>query len=477
MRTVRPREIDTGIGDSPRTIFERIAASPGAFWIDGGELGISFLGALPDARFAVAGDGSVSENSRTTRTGDPLDAIAGFVARATADTGPGSAPRVVGALAYDLAPFVEPRMSLATARPHDDLPVAALCRYPAVAACRREGPGGAWSTRIEADDAASARRLERLLATGSRAARPAPAGDPVVLEAPDGASYRRAIEAARALIADGDVYLVNLAQRYVLDGIGDPAGVFLSLREAQPVPLGAFFDAGSAVLFSNSPERFLRVGGGRIVTEPIKGTRPRGATPREDEALRRELAGDEKERAEHVMTVDLERNDLGRVCVAGSVHVPSLLRVETFATLHHLVSTVEGELLAGVGLAEVLRATFPGGSVTGAPKIRAAQVIAALEPERRGFYTGALAWFRGPLDFDSSIAIRTATVRGGRLVYPVGAGIVADSDANLEHRECRLKAAALLRAAGLDADAEGRPTPRGSRGGEAIPPSPARMAR
>ncbi|MFM7141820.1 MAG: anthranilate synthase component I family protein, partial [Alphaproteobacteria bacterium] len=358
---------------------------------------------------------------------------------------------VVAALAFDLAPLVERHMAVAHAPSGDRLPLAVLSRYPAVAACRRDGASGRWSTVVEADDEASGRRLVQLLAGDAprgREDRGAAAAGVSIVDAPDGDRYRQAIETARGLIAAGDLYLVNLAQRYVLDGIDDPARVFLALREAQPVPLGAWFDTGSALLFSNSPERFLRVRGGTIETEPIKGTRPRGATPREDEALRRELAADEKERAEHVMTVDLERNDLGRVCRPGTVVVPSLLRIETFATLHHLVSTVRGELRADVGLADVVRATFPGGSVTGAPKIRATQVIASLEERARVFYTGAIAWFRGPLDFDSSIAIRTAIVRGGRLEYPVGAGIVADSDAEREHRECRLKAAALLRAAG-----------------------------
>jgi len=450
---VRPCVIDPGLAVSPRTLFERLAGAPGRFWVDGGEPGVSFLGALPDARFEIARDGSVRDDLATGRTGDPFEALAAFVGRATSLREPGAAPRVVGALAYDLAPLVEPRMEIAGARPGDGLPLAVLARHPAVATCRRLADG-AWSTRIEADDETAGRRLADLLAT-ERGQTPQAPPRTFLLEEPDGDAYRVAIEAARGLIADGDVYLVNLAQRFVLGGVDDPARVFLALRDAQPVPLGAWLDVGCAEIFSNSPERFLRVRGSTIETEPIKGTRARGSTPAEDEALLHEIRHDEKERAEHVMTVDLERNDLGRICRPGTVSVPSLLRVESFATLHHLVSTVRGELRDGIGLADVLRATFPGGSVTGAPKIRATQVIAALEPRPRGFYTGAIAWWRAPLDFDSSIAIRTAVVRDGRLVYPVGAGIVADSDAAREHRECRLKAAALLRAAGLGEESRG----------------------
>jgi anthranilate/para-aminobenzoate synthase component I len=254
--------------------------------------------------------------------------------------------------------------------------------------------------------------------------------------------------------------------------------VFLRFRAAQRVPFGAFLDGGGFTVLSGSPERFLRVAGELIETEPIKGTRPTDSDPCRDAALRTELARDPKERAEHVMIVDLERNDLGRVCVPGSVHVPSLMRLESFATVHHMVSTVRGRLRDDVGLAALLRATFPGGSITGAPKIRAAQIIAELERRPRELYTGAIAWFRGPRDFDSSIAIRTAVARDGEYTYHAGGGVVADSDPVREHRECLLKAAPFLRALGLaTGEATGRHAGRAGDAGAPAADGPASARR
>jgi len=216
------------------------------------------------------------------------------------------------------------------------------------------------------------------------------------------------------------------------------------MRSRQPVPHGAFLDTGDFAVLVNSPERFLRLSGDAVETRPIKGTRPRGETPAADRALVRGLLCDPKERAEHVMIVDLERNDLGRVCRPGSVAVSSFLEVESFATLHHLVSTVRGRLRPDAGLEELLRATFPGGSITGAPKIRAMEVIAELEARPRGIYTGAFVRCRGPRDLDSAIAIRVAVARDGVFTYHAGGGIVADSDPAREYDECVLKAAPFL---------------------------------
>jgi para-aminobenzoate synthetase component 1 len=259
----------------------------------------------------------------------------------------------------------------------------------------------------------------------------------------------RAVRRVLEYVAAGDVYQVNLAQRFRVASDLPPFDAFLRLRAAQPVPFASYLECDGFAVLCGSPERFLRVRRDRIETEPIKGTRPRGADDAADGALRAALCADAKERAEHVMVVDLERNDLGRVCETGSVHVPSLMRVESFATLHHMVSTVCGILRPEVGFADLLRATFPGGSITGAPKIRAAQVIAELEDTPREIYTGALFRFRGPRDFDSAIAIRTAVARNGVYTYHAGGGIVADSDPQREHRECLLKAVPFLRALGI----------------------------
>ena len=211
---------------------------------------------------------------------------------------------------------------------------------------------------------------------------------------------------------------MNLASRFVAESNLSGLDVFERMQQAQPVPFGVYFAAPEFEILSNSPERFLRVQGDLIRTEPIKGTRPRSLDRSRDRALAAELAADPKERAENIMVVDLERNDLGRICARGSVEVPSVLRVESWATVHHLVSTVEGKLRPDANLAAILRATFPGGSITGTPKIRASEIIAELEEQPREIFTGSFFSFRSPRDFDSSILIRTAWARDGRFTYP-----------------------------------------------------------
>lgn len=449
--------IDLGCVADPATAFRRLAAGPGAFWLDGGDEGTHFLGVAPTRRFSIDRDLRVKVSGDAGRrpAQAPLDAIETFVADATRGAAGGEAPRVVGCLAYDLAPAVEERLEARRPRPGDPaagLPLAVLARYDAVAVVRPAG-AGPWRIAVEGDDEAAAMRLAGRIGSGVPAELGAggAAGPAALLEVPSREEYLRAVGEARECIAAGEIYQVNLAQRYVCRSAEPPAAVHLRMRAEQPVAHGCFLDAGEVALLSHSPERFLRVRGDEILTEPIKGTRPRGRGPAADEARRAELAADPKERAEHVMIVDLERNDLGRVCRTATIDVPSLLRVESYATLHHLVSTVRGRLRPGAGLADLLRATFPGGSITGAPKIRAARAIARLESAPRGFYTGAILWFRGPRDFDSTIAIRTATAHRGRLSYGVGAGIVADSDAEREFAECRLKAEPFLRAIGAAA--------------------------
>ncbi|MBI3768565.1 MAG: aminodeoxychorismate synthase component I [Deltaproteobacteria bacterium] len=269
-------------------------------------------------------------------------------------------------------------------------------------------------------------------------------------------AYAARVERVRAYIAAGDLYQANLSMRLETPLVGSPLAIYGRLRAAQPVPFGAYLDLGDAHVLSNSPELFLRRRGERIETCPIKGTRHRGRDAATDARLADELRRDAKERAEHIMIVDLERSDLGRVCRTGSVHVERLAELATFRTLHHLVTTVRGTLPREVGIAELLRATFPGGSITGAPKIRAMEIIDELERGPRGFYTGALGWIDASGDLDLNVAIRTAVAARGRLVYSVGSGIVADSEAGREHDECRLKAEAFVRA--LDAES----SPRGS---------------
>ena len=221
------------------------------------------------------------------------------------------------------------------------------------------------------------------------------------------------------------------------------------MRAASPAPFAAFLGLGEgAAVVSASPERFLRLGAdGRVETRPIKGTRPRRADAAADAAEARALLDSAKDRAENLMIVDLLRNDIGRVCAVGSVRVPVLCGLESFASVHHLVSVVEGRLAPGRTAVDLLRACFPGGSVTGAPKVRAMEIIAELEPARRGPYCGSIAWLGADGGMDSSIIIRTLCIgASGRVAAQAGGGIVADSDPAAEHEESLTKAAALLRA-------------------------------
>ena len=273
-----------------------------------------------------------------------------------------------------------------------------------------------------------------------------PGGPPPVSSNLTRDAYRARATRIREYIAAGDVYQVNLSMRLQTPLAAPPLATYGRLRAAQPVPFGAYIDLGGAHVLSNSPELFLRRRGDRIETCPIKGTRPRGVTPAADARLAAELRSDSKERAEHVMIVDLERNDLGRVCRTGSVRVERFAELATFHTLHHLVSSVRGTLAPEITVADVLRATFPGGSITGAPKIRAMQIIDEVEDAPRGLYTGALGWIDASGDLDLNVAIRTAIAADGALAYHVGSGIVADSDPEREYAECLLKADAFMRA-------------------------------
>jgi para-aminobenzoate synthetase component 1 len=235
----------------------------------------------------------------------------------------------------------------------------------------------------------------------------------------------------------------------------DPGEIFTKLRRDHPAPFGAFIDRGDSHVISASPERFFKIAGNIISTSPIKGTRPRGRDPKEDERLRNELRQSEKDRAENTMIVDLLRNDLGRVCEYGSVEVKTLCDLEEHPTLFHLVSTVEGRLRNNVTFAEILAALFPCGSITGAPKIRTMQIIDELEPSARGLSMGAIGFFIPDTGFvgmepgfELSVAIRTMVIRDGVAAFNVGGGVTIESDSQAEYEESLLKAKALLTALG-----------------------------
>ena len=248
-------------------------------------------------------------------------------------------------------------------------------------------------------------------------------------------------------IREGDIYQINLSRRLETPFEGDAFGFYRNLVAISPAPCAAWLDCGPVHIASVSPESFLKMTGRHVRTRPIKGTRPRDPDPVEDARLARELEESEKERAELVMITDLLRNDLGRVCEYGSISVPDPPVLESFPQVHHRVSTVEGLLREGASHVRALAACFPGGSVTGAPKIRAMQIIDELEPVDRGPYTGAIGFLGFNQISHLSIAIRTAVRTGDRLIYSTGAGIVADSDPEAEYRETEDKAGGFLQAA------------------------------
>jgi para-aminobenzoate synthetase component I len=368
-------------------------------------------------------------------------------------------PIAAGWLSYDLG---RPWMGLPPVGADAAFAPLEFHFYDAVWVCPVGGPA-----TIFAHDDAAARRLRTRLdePAAGRPASPLGAASPLGTLAPEHDDHvyldgvRRVLEYLRA----GDAYQVNLARRLSVPFGGDALALAAALRVRAPAPFAAFIassvsasaspsDEGGGFLVGNSPERFLALDGrGGVETRPIKGTRSREGTAAADREARDALAASAKDRAEHVMIVDLERNDLGRVCETGTVRVEGVGRIIDLPTVFHMVSTVRGMLRPEVGLAALLTATFPGGSITGAPKKRAMQIIDELEPVPRGPYTGATGWLGAAGDLDLAVAIRTALVRtgpAGRLSLSVGGGIVADSTPEGEWAETEVKARAFARLCG-----------------------------
>jgi para-aminobenzoate synthetase component I len=257
------------------------------------------------------------------------------------------------------------------------------------------------------------------------------------------AQYQSAFDRVKAYLLEGDCYQVNLALRYDARASGHALAAYLKLRQLSPAPYSAFLDLPGVQILSASPERFIRVGGSAVETRPIKGTRARIRDAVRDGEAARELQNSAKDRAENLMIVDLLRNDLGKSCIPGSVKVPRLFEVESFADVHHLVSTITGTLCAGQDAGSLLRDCLPGGSVTGAPKARAMEIIEELEPGRRGVYCGAIGYIGHDGNMDSNIAIRTLVYSGSRIRFWAGGGIVADSEMASEFQEIQDKAKSL----------------------------------
>ncbi|MGR9105404.1 MAG: aminodeoxychorismate synthase component I [Gammaproteobacteria bacterium] len=256
--------------------------------------------------------------------------------------------------------------------------------------------------------------------------------------------YGDAFRRIKRYLLEGDCYQVNLAQRFAVECEGDSWEAYKLLRRLNPAPFAAFLKFPGVRVLSSSPERFLKVAEGQVETKPIKGTRPRLGDPARDREQIEALEKSPKDRAENLMIVDLLRNDLGKSCAPGSIKVPGLFQVESFATVHHLVSTIQGRLARGCDCIDLLRGCFPGGSITGAPKIRAMEIIEELEPDRRGVYCGAIGYIGYDGNMDTNIAIRTLVHSANEIRFWAGGGIVADSRETEEYQECFDKAAALL---------------------------------
>ncbi|MDB6168468.1 MAG: anthranilate synthase [Verrucomicrobia bacterium] len=282
---------------------------------------------------------------------------------------------------------------------------------------------------------------------------PAPLVEPAKIVVPPGnftaARFERVVEEGKEFIRAGDIIQFVPSQRFTSDFSRSPLDLYRALRTVNPSPYMFILEAGDFSIVGASPEVHVRLTDGRVEIRPIAGTRKRGATADEDLALEKELLGDAKERAEHLMLVDLARNDIGRVCQFGSIHVPEFMVVERYSHVMHIVSQVEGKIDPEKSAFDLMRATFPAGTVSGAPKIRAMQIIAEHEPTQRGFYAGALGYFGYDGNMDTCIMLRTALLKDGKIHIQAGAGIVADSIPSSEYQETISKASALLKAVAM----------------------------
>jgi anthranilate synthase component 1 len=457
---------------TPLGVYRRLAKiSPHRFLLEsvsGGERvsRFSFLGAGPREIFRLYPDRLEVERDGRRRDlpGEPLEALHAVVRDTTAEPGPiPFTGGLVGYFGYDLIRMVE-RLP---GRPHDpyELPVAVLARYDTVVifdhahqrvlviANEIEGEVGVSGAERQLA------RLSRLLTaetSGGGVAMPGYAIPPLDAEPPslDGAAYRKAVETAKEHIAAGDIFQVVLARRFGVPRRIEPLALYRALRMVNPSPYMFLLESPDVSLVGASPEMLVRKQGRLIETRPIAGTRPRGMDAAGDKRLAEDLLADPKERAEHVMLVDLGRNDLGRVAMPGTVRVASFMEIERYSHVMHMVSSVEAELAEDKDGLDALLACFPAGTVSGAPKIRAMEIIDELEPQSRGPYAGAVGYLSNSGDVDTCIAIRTLVVEKDRTSVTAGAGIVADSRPESEEKETENKAAALLTAVALAQELE-----------------------
>ncbi len=453
----------------PEVLFELFADEPYSFLLDSAladpRLGrYAFLGSRPFLIFTAHGRSYTIREGRTVRRGrgDPMEALKRLLALYHQEPYGGAPPLVAGAVgfvSYEAGRLLEklrqPRRPIRLVPDlcfafyesvvGYDLKAQELC----VVSSGLHGPSGSLGGMQET----RARELLARIQEAETLLRCRPARSRFQLTSPllsnqSREGYLQAVESVKDLIARGEIYQANFTQRFSARWAGDPYELYRRLRSASPAPFAAYLNFGSMKALSSSPERLLRVSGLRVETRPVKGTRPRGASTEADKTQALELVRSAKDMAEHMMIVDLERNDLGRVCEPGSVRVRELAVLELYSQVFHLTSTVEGRLRRGLTALDTLKAVFPGGSITGAPKIRAQEILAQLEPDPRGLYTGTLGYvgFTGACDL--SMVIRTLILMGRTLSFGVGGGVVTDSDPAQEYEESLQKASGILRALG-----------------------------
>ena len=460
--------------DTPLSLFRRLDDGKTSFLfesVEGGEkwARYSFIGTGARAVFRARGrEAEWSEGGRTQRftaAGDPLEKLREELAALRAVTLPGvTLPPflggAVGLVGYDWVRFVE---KLPDANPDEvDLPdlwfhlpetvvvfdnvrhSALLIRHVRVAA--GDDLGARYREAVAALDATAARLREPLAQEPAREPLRAPMD---VRRSTTREAFHEMVKRAKEYIEAGDIFQVVLSQQFRIPLQVDPFTIYRHLRLINPSPYLFFLRCEGAVLIGSSPEILCRLENGRIDVRPIAGTRRRGRTPEEDRALESELRSDPKERAEHLMLVDLGRNDVGRVAETGSVAVSDYASVERYSHVMHLVSNVEGRLRSGLDWLDLLRATFPAGTLSGAPKVRAMEIIDELENLRRGPYGGCVGYVDYSGNMDTAIVIRTMVIKNGEIFLRTGAGVVADSDPDSEYEECVSKSRALIEAIDL----------------------------
>jgi len=466
-------EIDTRF--SPPDAFELFRKEPFSFFLDSGmdphKLGrYSFIGSSPFLVLSTRGRDIklMRGNEKTRLTGNPFDVLNQLLEVYHLDDCASPAPFIggaVGYLSYDLCHFIERLPDTAV----DDLqlPECYFGFYDLVLVFDNlEDKAYIISTGFpelrepERKERAENRlkevkeKLAHLSVFGTDAlftSVSSPAGQVALKGGFTHQEYVDAVEKARQYIIAGDIFEVNISQRFETELTITPYELYCRLRQINPAPFACYLGFDDVTVVSASPERFIRTRGDWVETRPVKGTRKRGRTPEEDEVLAGELLNSVKDRAENMMIVDLERNDLGRVCRYGSVKVTELAILEAFPTVFHLTSTVEGRLRKDKNCIDLLKATFPGGSITGAPKVRAMEIIDELEPTRRSVYTGCIGYLGFNGDIDINITIRTFLVKGNKAYFQVGGAVVYDSDPEDEYQETLHKGRALIDALNMAA--------------------------